>query len=247
VEDNAYLTSIVAGAFYVIVGVRLLRLSRRTREAPECLLGLYFAFSGAYYLGYNLPSLLGFGDWSPGVGWLVEWTYVVGVFPYLLFIRRVFRPRKAWAAAVVGICSVFLLLGTGIDMLQGEVNYALDNPWFLIQWVGYTTPGVWMGGEALLSTRGAGKRVRIGLCAPIVANRYLLLAMFGTFQTLACVGDLSLANELGSDHAISRVSDALIGGSEIASVAVLWLAFFPPRAYSAWIARPAASAVALNG
>ncbi len=238
-EENAYLTSIAAGAFYVIVGARLLRLGRRTRERPEQWLGIYFGLSGAFYLGYHLPSLLGFGAWSRGAAWVVEWTYIVGVFPYLFFIRSVFRPDARWSAALVGICTVFLLLGTGVAMAQGEVIYALDNPWYLTQWVGYTVPCVWMCVEALLATRSARKRVRIGLCAPIVANRYLLFALFGGFQILACIADLSLANELGSDRAISLVSDALLGGSEIASVAVLWLAFFPPRFYGDWIARRA--------
>ncbi len=35
------------------------------------------------------------------------------------------------------------------------------------------------------------------------------------------------------------VSDALLGGTEIASVTLLWLAFFPPRIYQTWITRRA--------
>jgi hypothetical protein len=38
---------------------------------------------------------------------------------------------------------------------------------------------------------------------------------------------------------ISMVSDALLGGTEFASVAVLWLAFFPPTFYTNWITRRA--------
>jgi hypothetical protein len=91
----------------------------------------------------------------------------------------------------------------------------------------------------MLSRRGARKRVRLGLCEPIVANRYLLLALFGGFQCLACLADLLFAADISGNQAVSLFSDALLGGSEIASVAVLWLAFFPPPFYSDWITRRA--------
>jgi hypothetical protein len=236
-EENAYITSIIAGVFYLIASLRLLRLKRRTGERPELLFGFYFGFSGAYYLFYNLPSLFGFESWPPATELIIQWIYVLGVFPYLFFIRSVFRPEAAWAGALVGICSVLLLVGTGMGTLDGRAFYSLDNQWFLVHWVGYTTPCVWMCLEAMLSRRAAQKRVRLGLCEPIVANRYLLLALFGGFQTLACLADLSFAADIGGNQAVSLVSDALLGGSEIASVAVLWLAFFPPPFYTNWITR----------
>jgi hypothetical protein len=238
-EENAYLTSIFASVFYLVAGVRLLRLNRRTRERPELLLGIYFGFSGAYYLVFNLPSLFGFDSWPPATEWMIEWIYVLGVFPYLFFIRSVFRPEAAWAGALVGICSVLLLVGTALGTLAGGDVYSLDNLWFHVQWAGYTVPCAWLGLEAMLSRRGAHKRTRLGLCEPIVANRYLLLALFGGFQFLACLADLLFAADVGGGQAISMISDALLGGSEIASVAVLWLAFFPPTFYSDWITRRA--------
>ena len=238
-EENAYITSIIAGAFYLIASLRLLRLNQRTRERPELLLGLYFGFSGAYYITFNLPSLGGFEHWAIAANWMTEWIYVLGVFPYLFFIRCVFRQEDGWAAALAGICSLLLLAGTAMGTLDERVVYSLKNPWFLVQWVGYTTPCVWMCCEALLSRHGARKRVRIGLCSPIVANRYLLLALFGCFQTLACFADLLFAADIDDSQAASLLSGVLLGGTEFASVGVLWLAFFPPRFYSGWIAQRA--------
>jgi hypothetical protein len=239
VEEYAYLISILAGTFYLIASLRLIRLSRRTRERPEMLLGLYFCLSGAYYIGFNLPSLFGL-DPSSGMGeWMLEMVYVLGVFPYLFFVRTVFRPAVTWARALVWICSIQLLVGTAMGALDGTNAYSLDNPWFLTQWAGYTLPCAWMCWEATLSHLGAKKRARLGLCAPVIANRYLLLALFGGFQVMACLADLSYAADISNNQAASLVSEALLGGAEIASVAVLWLAFFPPPFYTDWITRRA--------
>jgi hypothetical protein len=238
-EENAFIVSIAAGTFYLIASLRLFRLSRRNGERPELLLGFYFGLSGAYYVAYNLPSLLGFGPWPSTAEWTIEWIYVLGVFPYLFFIRSVFRPENVWAGAFVGVCSILLLGGTVLGALDGRAVYSLENPWFLVGWAGYTLPCAWMGCEAMLSRHGARKRSRLGLCAPIVANRYLLLALFGGFQVLACLADLSYAADISSHQAASLISEVLLGGTEIASIAVLWLAFFPPSFYSEWITRRA--------
>jgi hypothetical protein len=238
-EESAYIISIAAGTFYLIAGVRLTRLSRSTGERPELLLGVYFALSGLYYLAYNLPSILGIDSWAAPIEIAIEWIYVVGVLPYLFFIRSVFRPDEAWAGRVVLVASVLLLVGIVMQTAGGRMDLGFDNPWFLTEWVGYTTPCVWMCWEATRCRRSAGKRARIGACPPEVVNRYLLLALFGGFQVLACLADLYWAHDMQVSKSISMVSDALLGGTEFASVAVLWLAFFPPTFYTNWITRRA--------
>jgi hypothetical protein len=238
-EENAYIASIAASIFYLIASVRLVRLHQKTGEHPELLLGIYFALSGFYYLGYNIPNLFPVDAWPPLAEVVVEWTYILGVFPYLLFVRSVFRPDAAWAGWLVGICSVALLVGTLVPTSSGNIDYSINSPWFIAQWLGYTAPCVWLGFEALLYRQSATKRARIGLCAPIVANRYLLIALFGAFQFFACIADLAVANAMDGNQTISLITDALLGSAEIASVAVLWLAFFPPLFYTNWITRRA--------
>jgi len=239
-EQYAYLIPIAASFVYLIASVRLLRLHGRTGERPELLLGVCFALWGVYYFGYNVPSLLHLNPWPFAIEWMIEWTYILGVLPYMLFTRSVFRPNSAWSGACVAICSAVLLMGTGMGTIEGQVVYSLSSPWFVAEWVGYTAPCAWLCGEAALYRRGAQKRARLGLVQPIVVNRYLLLALFGGVQVLACFADLSLAHDIASTRAVSVVSNLLLGGSEIASVVLLGLAFFPPRAYASWIAHRAA-------
>lgn len=243
-EEYAYLTSILASIFYLATSARLLRLHRRTRERPECLLGLYFACSGLYYLAYNVPSLLGFDGWPPSIGLAVEWVYNLGVLPYLLFIRLVFRPNDVWAVGLVAFASGCLLVAGVALTAGGHVDYSLDNPWFLTQWLGYTIPCAWIGCEAVLDWRSSGKRARLGLVQPLVVNRYLLLALFGASQFLACLSDLLFAHDISNSEAVSLVTNVLLGGTEAASVVLLWLAFFPPDFYADWIARRAEMRVA---
>lgn len=247
-EQIAFVISIAAGAFYLIAGYRLLRLSRRTRERPELLLGIYLAFTGQWYVIYNAPYLLGIEQLPPLIGNGIEWLYVVGVVPYLLFLRSAFRAGSAWATAVVICCTLALIAGAGASTLRGEdFSISLDDPAFLIEWIGYTVPCIWMCCEGALSNASANKRVRIGLCDPIVANRYLLFAGFGFCQTAACAAELSWAYENSVGGAASSISEGLLGVTEIASVAALWLAFFPPLAYRRWIEARAASLAAPSG
>jgi hypothetical protein len=234
-EQSAYLISIAAGIFYLIASYRLLRLSRRTGERPELLLGIYFAFTGQWYVIYNAPYLLGMEALPPLIGHGIEWIYVVGIIPFLLFIRSAFRPKSAWATAVVIVCTLFLFAGAVTSSLSGSFSNSLDDPGFLIEWAGYTAPCLWMFCEGAIAHSAAKKRVRVGLCDPIVANRYLLFAGFGFCQLAACAAELLWASENSIAGSPSLFADALLGGSEIASIAVLWLAFFPPRVYRHWI------------
>jgi hypothetical protein len=76
----------------------------------------------------------------------------------------------------------------------------------------------------------------VGLGDAVVMNRYLLLALFGGFQVLACLSDILVASELAANQAASDRADLLLGGCELAGIAALWLAFFPPAAYLGWVA-----------
>jgi hypothetical protein len=239
-EENAYITSILAGVFYLVVGVHLLRLHRRTGEWPEFWLSVTFVLAGVYYFAYNIPRLFRLDPWPFTIAWVIDWIYILSVFPYLIFIRIVFRPASVWASVCIAICSVILLSGAAMGTIEGDVVYSYGSPWFLLEWIGYTAPCVWMCGEATLCRISAQKRARLDLVQPIVVNRYLLLALFGAFEVLACLSDLSFAYDISSTQSISVASNVLLGSTEIASVAVLWLAFFPPTFYASWIARRAA-------
>lgn len=218
---------------------RFLRLYRRTHMWPEFWLGVYFALTAVFYLQLELPGLVGLDSWPAALGIAFEWIYVFGVVAYLFFIRSAFRPTSLWANVAVGVCLAILFVSTVLGASEGPMEYSLDNPFFLAQWASYTIPCAWIVWEAMYLRRGAKRRARIGLCPPVVANRYLLLILFGSFQLLACFADLAWAVDLGSSQTVSTTSDLLLGFAEIASVAMLWLAFFSPRFFTDWVGRTA--------
>ncbi|MBW2495180.1 MAG: hypothetical protein JRE43_10550 [Deltaproteobacteria bacterium] len=241
-EENAYLISMVAGAFYLIVACRLLQLSRRTREQPELLLGIYFAATGPWYLFYNVPYLFGLESMPQLLEQGIEWVYAVGVIPYLLFIRSAFRPGTNWATALVAIGTVCLLVGAFLSSTTGGgFSNSTDDLGYRIEWIGYTLPCLWMSYEGFAAHAAARKRFRTGLCDAIVANRYLLFGWFGVCQTAACAADLLWAHGNSTEAASTAIASGLLSGTEIASVAVLGLAFFPPPSYRRWIDRRSAS------
>jgi hypothetical protein len=234
-EVFAYIISIAAGVFYLVAGLRLFRLSRQTGERPEFLLGIYFAATGQWYVLYNAPFFFGLEAFPPLLENGVEWIYAVGVVPYLLFIRCAFRTGSSWATALVIVSSLFLLGGAAAASLGGHFSNAIDDPAYLSEWVGYTIPSIWMCCEGLGSHASARKRVRMKLCDPIVANRYLLFGCFGFFQVAACAADLLWAHGNSTGGSSIVFSSVLLSLAEIASVACLWLAFFPPLFYRRWV------------
>jgi hypothetical protein len=234
-EAGAYIISITAGAFYLIAACRLLQLSRKAGERPELMLGINLATTGQWYLLYNAPYFFGLAALPPLIGQGVEWIYAMGVIPYLLFIRSAFRPGTSWATALVIFATFCLIAGAIASSLGSGFSNSIDDPGYLVEWIGYTIPSFWICCEGFASHAAAQKRVRMGLCDAIVANRYLLFACFGLFQTAACAADLLWAHGNSTGAASTALATGLLSGTECASVTALWLAFFPPLFYRRWI------------
>jgi hypothetical protein len=233
--EGAYAAQLFAAVFFMIAGVRLIRLSFRTGEAPERLLGFYFALTGASYLGWVLPNIVALGPLAETTDYASWIVYCIGVVPYLVFTRILFRPESRWPHWVVAGCVLALALGTTVLTLNGDQYPGLSNPFYWIQWAGYTVPCVWMTIEAMRCRRDSVRRARIGLADPIVMNRYLLFAFFGGFQVLACLSDILLTIEYATNQAASESADLLLGSFELAGIAALWLTFFPPEKYLDWV------------
>ena len=235
-EGSAYLLELVAALAYLAVGGRLLGRARQSGEAPERLLGSYFVFTGASYAIYALPLLLERPEILTPLFFTGRVVYAVGIVPLVLFMRRVFHPGETWAACLVWACALCLFAGLAVSALTGDVEgMALSNPWFWVEWVGYTAPFGWVAIDSLRSFSSASRRARIGLCDAVVVHRYLLWAGFGALKVACSLALVAMYSSVAEERLIAAWADAVVGGLEIASLAVLWFVFFPPVAYRRWL------------
>jgi len=235
-EDQAYIGELLAGIIYLIVGARLLRLGERTGEVPERLRGGTFLAMGVSAVLYVLPTFSRFESlWTP-----LTFAGRVAFFPAVvmlaLFTRRVFRPDPRWGAWLVWGTAILFVTGVGGSAWGGDwEGFSISNRWFWLEWLGFTFPFGWAGSEAFIQYRRARRRLDLGLCDPLICNRYLLWALFGALQTCSSLVLLPQYSEYETTSQFTATWDTLYGVSIIASIVMIWLVFFPPAFYRNWI------------
>ena len=234
--ENAYLFELLAGGIYLIAGLRLASLARRTKAIPERLLAAAFLCFGLSYVTYQLPVMLEAESiWSAFAGRILS---NMGSCFLLGFVWRVFRPGVAWATALVWANVLLFLAGVSLSALEGDFEgYDLGNPWFWLEWWGYTVPYVWLITEANLAYLEARKRSRIGLSDLMVRNRYLMWGLHGAFALVANFVTLGMYRAYAVTKVWQASWDMWFGLFRMLSLAAMWLVFFPPAFYLRFLDR----------
>ncbi len=228
-----------------VVGVRLLRVAARTRQAPELSMGAALVSSGAIGFPLLIASQVLALQGSTSLA-----THLVSafgaVFTFLGYIGlvigtwRIYRPAARWPGAVLAIATLILVgacatLFSARDATPGGLRE-------IALWTGVAV-GVstfaWSAGESFALHRRMQRRARIGLVEPAIVNRVLLWGI-GSLAAFAMSGyglgmRIALGPVMGDGQRL--VSSAL---GMIAAIAI-WLAFFPPAAYRRHVARSTAS------
>jgi hypothetical protein len=230
--DGAWVGEFIAGIFYLIVGARLAQLASRTGERPERLLSAMFFFSGISYILYTIPMAIAIEAlWIP-FNFAGRAIYIPAPILVALFTREVFRSGGRFSVWMVYAISALMVVGVGVSALLGDwEGFSLANPFFWLEWTGYTVPFVWAGLEAFGQYRSSLRRQRLGLCDRIVCNRLLLWAIWGMLQIVMSVLLLFMYTHFETNNAFSASFDALTGILEMFSLGLIWLVFFPPRFY----------------
>jgi hypothetical protein len=226
-----------------VVGVRLLWLTRRTRQQPELLMGLGFATVGL--LGYPIAVISGFGRGAVSAMNTDLWYAGVlvmdaGMACIYAFTATVFRPGKSWATALVFALTVTSLFsGTGAWFALREappwaLSFLVTKKWILVGQLGSGLGFVWIGVESWLQLAMARRRAALGLADGVVANRFLLWVLFAAFATgmnvansCALIADVSAAESVWVQAAM-----AVFG---LGAAVSMYLAFLPPAAYLRWL------------
>ncbi len=235
-EENAYIGELISAFIYLYVGTRMLRLSARTGEVPERLLGTMFLIVGTSLILYDIPIILGIESLWVAFNLAGRVVYLFAQVLLAVFTRRVFRPEGAWGAWMVYGCATLMAVGVIGSVWNGDLEgFSIGSPWFWVEWIGYSIPYAWAGAEALAHHRRARRRLQLGLCDPLVCNRYLLWGFFGAMQLLVNVVVLQSYAEYEQGGAFGAMWDRVISVGELISLALIWLIFFSPAFYRRWI------------
>lgn len=228
-----------------VVGLRLLWLAHRTRQAPELLLGGaifltavlgYGVLIVATALGSTLPSDAPRGGlaWLSGFGKI---SHDVGVTLFLVFVVRVFRPGAAGAWALAGAAALLLWTGLVWGALEGSFHetMALTPAWWCEYGVIFTY-SLWLAFEAFRYRGMMRKRAALGLADPMVTNRFLLWGTGSLFTFAATMVASVPFFLLESPERMTALAPAIYVATAVAgvcSISCSYLAFLPP----AWFSR----------
>jgi len=163
------------------------------------------------------------------------------------FTREVFHRDKPWAQPLFWGVVVLLIAGLAISVAHGDLEgmAPIGNPGFWFEWVGQLIPFIWVAVASLITYVNSCRRVRIGLSNALVSNRYLLFGCFGLLQlgTVVLLIPMYISYEVETGG-FSEAMDSLMGSLEMLTIAIIWLAFFPPRIYREWVERAAGNTAA---
>ena len=237
---------LVATLFYVVVGwiigVRLLRLARRTHGFPELVLGL-----GECLLAGAVPPCFVILQVVPGPEALVRGAafgghlaYTLGCAVMVLFTWRVFRPEERWARAL-GLAMIGTLLVAGCFGMAraflvptlAELRVPQTPAFLLMEWIS-VLGFVWTAAEAFRHYGRMRKQAAFGLADPVIVNRILLWGLVGVGGVLAA-GAPVVAGLLGASSAEHVPTRLVCAVGTLASSVCIQLAFLPPQGYLRWV------------
>lgn len=230
-----------AGIIYLVVAARLFQRGQRNGESAERLLAGAFLFYGLSSVLYSMGTASAYAAMTPALNFAGRVVYCPTPLLVAMFTRQVFRKEESWAASLVWMSPFMLAVGIGGSIIfRGDwEGFSPGSPWFWVEWLGYTYPFAWAGTEAFLQYSQARRRVKLGLCDPIVCNRFLLWALFGALQVCAYLVLFPQYAIYESENSLSAAFDITYGGLLIGSIVMVWLVFFSPSLYKRWINRSA--------
>lgn len=217
-----------AGSIHLVLGARLLWLSRRTRGAPELLWGLTWFMAAVENTSDALSGAVASPDLALALRWGVSVAFPLVAMVLFLANWRLFRPNDLWARIVcIAVCLV--LVGIWIYEVTGP---GLDVPFAgtsrsLLNWannLAMTIGLIWATLEAWRNFRMFEKRWRLGLVKRLLAFRYLLWA--GSGSAMVVFWAILWLNQ--AEVLPVWLFDLSLPLASLISAGLMWVTFFPP-------------------
>ena len=230
------------------VGVRLVRMWRRTRAAPEMLLGFGLAIVAAgmpFAAAGRVPAIalepLGRSLFALGLT-----ANMTGVCLMFGFTYAVFRRDVGWAKALLAIlCAVelgavaFICWNNFTGASVPEIKLAM-RPGTLALLAGVLLSYIWSALESFAYRVTLRRRQRaLGLGDPVVENRFLLWGVAST-TSAAMAGALLACVQLDMTILREPLPLSMMAGCGTVMSAAWYLTFFAPAPYLRLVRRRAA-------
>jgi hypothetical protein len=224
-----------------LLSLRLFRLAARTRRLPELLVGVYFLIVP---VGISLSIRVDrfAPEHAAAVRALATALFSSGGIALLLFAWSVFRPVERWARGLAWGGSAVLAMiwagGLAAGAFRSEASLFLLLPTYASYF--------WVFLESLRYYGLLRRRRALGLADPVVANRFLLFAIWT--GAVFAITALSVAGSFaqlasGTFHDGGGLGDPIILGiTRLLAVPIavsIWLTFLAPERYHAWLRRRA--------
>jgi len=240
-QDGMY--ALVALLFFgtlvigLVVGARLLWLHRRTGGLPELAIGV--AALSSCLGGLVRAASLELGG-VPGVDTLFTVLYAAASIGLALGTWKVFRPGTAWAGGLALVLSTVLVATVPARWLLPEAEAARSA----VAIGAAALVSVWMAAEALLHWRKLQRRMRIGLADAVTTFQFLSWGVAMAANTAMRLLGLAFTSFTALEPL--QAPAYMLPGAALgfATLALLYLASFPPRALQGWLAERAAGAEA---
>jgi uncharacterized SAM-binding protein YcdF (DUF218 family) len=219
----------------LVIGVRLLRLARRTRELPEAAFGWSFVLLGG--LGYPLAvvargSLAGAAPAAAGALLALALSAQnLACFALAVGVGHVFR-RESRAARVllVALAAAYVASVAGQATTLGFHGARDGGFFYFLGLAARALPFGWSVLESLRYHAVLRRRLPLGLASTIVTDRVRLwgVASASVFAGFVIFAAARLAGANPGTSPLVLASTSVIG---VVAAVALWLAFLPPAAY----------------
>lgn len=217
----------------VVLGVRLLHIARSERSSPEAFLGIAVLAMGpgAGLLRYALERT------APEIGLAGATLLSIGTLAMVPFTYTVFRLGDR-RAQLFGLCAAMLVLaGLWHQYRSAGLDGRAPHPSPVYIASRLLVYG-WAALEATRYRRMYVRRRALGLADPVIANRFLLYALWtGALALMPLVQLVGMALGAHADAHWRAFVARPIRGLGLLALASLVLTFVPPRAYVRWLER----------
>jgi hypothetical protein len=232
--DMELVTHVVTIALSFGVGLPILINALRAGDRLAALLAGSLVIDGVEWVFWAIylywPGL------SPALDDAAATASRLGISAAILclgcFTWLTFRPQSRAATLFFWLSAGAIAIGfVGSGTVGDWRGFRSDHVWIWIENLAQIGIYGWAGAEALLYYGNARKRVALGLADPVVANKF---ALWGIYSASAGIVQLLFIVSLASPSGYTGLGSIDIFMTLI-GVTALWIAFFPPRRYQAWL------------